>query len=104
MNGIFSFVVNIIGIIFGLVFIGLNIKAGRSLVGSFFKNYYRWMVVGALIFTLGFSAEFIKFFGVTENIADGIHHLLLMIAVIIFVITSLTLPKEASQYMKSQNL
>ena len=102
MGDIFSFTVNIIGIIFGLIFVGLNIKARRSLVGSFFKNYYRWMIIGAIVFAFGFFTEFAELIGIDRSIAEGIHHLLLMIAGIIFVFTSLTLPKEASQYLKSQ--
>jgi hypothetical protein len=102
MEGIFSLTVNIIGIIFGLIFVGLNIKARRSLIDSFFKNYYRWMIIGAVVFTFGFFTEFAEFFGVNKGISEGFHHSLLVVAGIVFVLTSLALPKEASQYIKSQ--
>ena len=94
-----------LGTIFGFVFIYLNIKSLRSIVGSIFKRYHQWMIVGASCFTLGFLSDidFTSFLGInTGAIGESMHDIFLLAAAIIFVFTNLYLPKEAANYMEQQ--
>lgn len=89
------------GLVASLIFIWLNIKAGKSLTGSFFKKYYRYLTLASLAFGLGWATEFLANLGLaTHEGAEFYHHIILLIAGAIFVASSLHLPKEAAQYMK----
>jgi|GEM_PF-1364969 len=93
---------SVAGIILGLALVFLNIKTSRSLTGSFFKKYYKWMIIGSIFFTFGFATETAEVFGANDLIAEGLHNILLVLSVIIFAFSSIELPKEANKYMQSQ--
>ena len=46
-------IVNLAGLVAGLVFILLNYKAKGTLLGSFFKKYYQSMLIASLFFFFG---------------------------------------------------
>lgn len=92
----------ILGAIVGIVFVYINIKASRSLTGSFFKKYYRWMTLGAIFLFLGFTTDVVGgWFGVSENITEVLHHVELLIFGVIFIFAARILPKEAAEHIKS---
>ena len=92
-------IINIAGLIAGLVFIFLNLKASRTLLGSFFKNHYRSMMLASILFSLGWVTEFLPADMINTDI---LHHILLLTAGILFVISSVYMPKEADKLMKPQ--
>ena len=95
----FVHLLNAVGILLGVIFVILNIRASRTLTGSFFKKYYRLMTAGAVIFTFGFLSVFTHIFGANENLEMTLLHFSFLAAAAIFILTSLALPKEAGKYM-----
>lgn len=95
-------IINIVGLITGLLFIFLNYKASKTLLGSFFKKYYQSMLIASLFFFLGWMTEFIPSLKISSETAEVWHHIFLLIAGIMFVATSLYMPKEADKLMKPQ--
>lgn len=91
--------VDLLGVVLGIVFVFLSVRASRTLVGSAFRRYHYWMVAGAIVFTSSFIVDLIG--TVTSNMDsfDSMHHILMLVAVVIFIITNLSLPREASQYL-----
>ena len=95
--------INIAGLIAGLLFIFLNLTASKTLLGSFFKNHYRSMMTASILFSLGWVTEFLPEFNLTSlEVSEVLHHAFLLIAGILFVISSLYMPKEADKLMKPQ--
>ena len=95
--------IDVLGFILGLVFIFLNAKVSKSIVGSAFKRYHSWMMVASLVFSLAFLTDLIAIRNGEIASLDITHHILLLIAAIIFIATNLRLPQEASQYMGLQD-
>ena len=94
---------DILGLILGLLFIFLNTRAAKTIVGSAFKRYHYWMMIASLVFSLSFLTDLIAMRDVEIAALDVTHHILLLIAAIIFIATNLRLPQEASQYMGLQD-
>ncbi len=95
--------VDILGIVLGIIFLVLYARASQSLVGSFFKRYHYWMMIGAALFALAFLTDFIGVVDGEIMIFDVLHHLILLAAAIIFIVTNLQLPKEAGKYLDTQS-
>ena len=94
-------ILDVVGAAIGLLFILVHIKASRSLMGSFFKRYYKWMIFGACLMFLSFSVDsFGGWFGLMDDTADFIHHLLIIAFSGVFVIAARILPKEAAERIK----
>lgn len=89
-----------LGVVLGLAFIYFTVKPRKSLIGSFFKKFYGRMTIGSIFFTLGFVTDLNIYFGFNESIVEIIHHISLLVAALIFVIISVSLPKEISEYME----
>jgi hypothetical protein len=98
----FVHLLNVAGILLGIIFVILNIRASQTLTGSFFKKYYRLMTVGAVIFAFGFLSAFTHVFGADENLEMTLLHFSFLAAAAIFILTSIALPKEASKYMNER--
>jgi hypothetical protein len=93
-------ILEVIAAVSALVFLWLNIRASRSLIGSFFKKYYSWMIIGTVFLFLGFAGDvFGEAVGLSENIVEFGHHLSLAIFGAMFVYASYILPKEAAERM-----
>lgn len=93
---------DVLGAIVGIVFVYVNIKASRSLTGSFFKKYYRWMTLGAVFLFLGFTTDIVGgWFGVSGDISEVIHHMELLAFGAIFIFAARILPKEAAEHIKA---
>ena len=88
-----------IGSIVGFILLYVNRRASKSLVGSFFKNYYDLSMIAITLLVVSFVIEFFLVFGVEQEIVNMAHHALLIIAGVVFVFTSIALPKEAVKYM-----
>ncbi|MCL5011944.1 MAG: hypothetical protein M1320_00780 [Patescibacteria group bacterium] len=101
MTSLESIIIGILGVVVGGLLLYVNRRANRSLVGSFFKNYYDLSMIAIILLIASFLTEFLTFFGIDQEFASVAHHLLLIVAGVVFVFTSITLPKEASSYMKS---
>ncbi len=97
-----NLITNIAGAVAGLIFLFLSVKAGRSLTGSFFKRSYNRLAIGAVAFTVSFLIEIATFYGLNDDVADPIHHILLLITGVIFIFVSLAFTKEAAAYMSSK--
>ncbi|MBI5401502.1 hypothetical protein HZB05_01595 [Candidatus Wolfebacteria bacterium] len=95
---LFTLSFNILGALISFGFIYITIVSSRSLIGSFFKQYYRLMIVAAIFFGLGFLLEiFGGVAGLSVDTEDVIHHILLIGAGIMFVYTGIIFPKEAAK-------
>lgn len=95
---ILSVIFDVLGILISFGFIAIVVKSGKSLVGSFFKEYYRLMTVAAIVFGFGFLAETIgELGGFSVEIIDIAHHIILIAAAIIFVYAGIVFPKEAAK-------
>jgi len=91
------------GLLAGLIFIFLNIKASRTLLGSFFKTHYRARIAASIVFTIGWINELLpKFNLIDAEMAESWHHIFLLAAGVLFVIGTLYMPKEADKLMKPQ--
>jgi uncharacterized membrane protein YkgB len=99
MNNLLDIIVDAIGVVLGIVFIFLYVRAARSLVGSAFKEYHRWMTVGAALFTFSFLIDYASL--ITGGIfwLNVLHNLLLLSSAIVFIATNLGLPRAASKYL-----
>jgi uncharacterized membrane protein len=98
-----DWVIDVVGIIFALLFIYLHQRASRTLTGSVFKRYHFWMIAGAVVFGLAFFADLLGIIGgETAGAAalDVSHHVLFLCAAIIFIATNLRLPQDASRYLE----
>ena len=60
------------------------------------------MIAGSVCFTLGFltDVDVTGVFGANAGMSEIVHHSFLLAAAIIFVLTNLYLPRQASEYMK----
>jgi Rad3-related DNA helicase len=92
-------IIDIIGVVLGLLFLALSLRASRSLVGSVFKRYHYWMMIGATLVSLSFVANMIGEVLGQEEILETVHHVIMLISIVIFIITDLQLPKEATEYL-----
>lgn len=102
LTDVFNFLIAGLGLAFAI----LTILDSRSLTGSFFKSYYRYMVGASIALMLGFIIEPIAdMVGLTEsalNMAEHLHHTALVIASILFIYAGRILPKDAANYIGSQ--
>ncbi len=93
--------VAILGIIAGFLFVFLTIKSQKTLLGSFFKVYYRYLVMASILFGLGWITEFFNYFGITSiGAANTMHHIFLLLSALLFIGASYYFPKEAAKLMK----
>lgn len=99
MIGILDWSVDYLGMVIGVVFIFLQIRAVQTLIGSAFKRHHLWMGIGSLFFTLAFLTDLIAVTHGNNIPLDIEHHIVLFISAIIFISTNLSLPQEASQYL-----
>lgn len=98
-----SLMFDVIGIIIAIAFVIMMFRGMRSLQGSFFKDYYRAMAIAAIALLFGFAIEPLNIYLLhfTEFLGDQLHHLGLIVASMLFVYAGYLLPKDAAQYMKS---
>jgi uncharacterized membrane protein len=96
-------ITDILGFILGIVLLCLSARASRTIVGSVFKRYHAWMIVGAALFSLSFLLDFIAIRSGEIAWLDVTHHIILLIAAIIFIATNLGLPRVASEYLNLQD-
>lgn len=100
----FTNILDLLGVLLGVVFLFMSLRGSRSLIGSFFKNYYRFMIVGALALTFGFLIEPVgDWIGLKEETIMLIHDLSLLIASGLFVYASYVLPNDARRYLAKEN-
>jgi len=94
---------NIAGVLISIGFIWLMIYSSKSLVGSFFKKYYKLMIIAAIVFGSGFLVETLgEFIGLSVDIVDTIHHIILIAAAIMFVYAGIVFPKEADEVTRTR--
>lgn len=95
-----NYTLDFLGLLSGLVFVYLNIKAGKSMTGSFFKNSYHAFVVASVFFTLSWASNFLGILSISSAAtAEFLHHAFMFVSGLVFVITSYNLPKDAAKYM-----
>lgn len=102
LSDIFNFLIAALG----LIFVVLTIIDSRSLTGSFFKSYYRYMMGASIFLTLGFVIEPVAdMIGLKDNammLATHAHHTSLVIASVLFIYAGRILPRDAAHYIGSQ--
>lgn len=102
---IFDTFFDIVNLIVAIILLVITVRSSRSLMGSFFKKYYRWIVLGTTALMLGFLFEiFGDTLGWPETLIQTGHHTSLIIFEVIFVFAAGILPKEAAEYLKDKNL
>lgn len=100
---IMNIIFDIAGVLISIGFIWLMIHSSKSLVGSFFKKYYRLMVIAAVTFGLGFLIEATgEYMGFEIYMVDIIHHVFLIIAAVMFVYAGIVFPKEAEEVTRTR--
>ncbi len=97
----YNIIINLAAIVVGLILLYYNRKASHSLIGSFFKRYYDFSMTAIILLIVSFLTEFFFIFGANNDVDETVHNILLIIAGVAFVFTSISLPKEASVYMQS---
>lgn len=91
-----------IGVFVGLLFMYLYARVSHTLVGSAFKRYHEWMTVGTGLFMLAFIVDYANIVSAGIPWLDFIHNVLLVVAVVVFTMTTFSLPREASKYVESE--
>lgn len=91
---VFATFINIVGVVVGIIFVAFAIKNGRALTNVLPRNYTNWMITGSVIFAIGFITDLVGLFVENLPIIDVIHHLSLIVAGVIFIITSINLTDE----------
>ena len=99
MNNTLDAGVDAVGVLLGIIFIILYMRAARSLVGSAFKTYHQWMTVGATLFTFSFLADYASLISGGIFLVNVVHDVLLLSSVVVFIATNLRLPHEANKYL-----
>jgi hypothetical protein len=95
-------VINITAIVLGCTLLYFNRKASHTLAGSFFKQYYNFSMWAIVLLILSFASRFLVFAKMAAIPNEVLHYALLIFAGVLFVLTSIALPKEASAYMQQQ--
>ncbi|MDD5099121.1 MAG: hypothetical protein PHP35_02155 [Candidatus Colwellbacteria bacterium] len=91
-------ILEITAAVLALIFLWINLSAKRSLVGSFFKGYYNWIIVGTAFLFIGFGGDVLgKYLGLSEEFVEVSHHLALVLFAASFIYASYILPKEAAK-------
>jgi len=94
-------ILDILGFLISIGFVWFTVRSSKSLVGSFFKKYYRLMTLAANVFGFGFLIETAgEIFRINGDLISTFHHILLIIAAIIFVYAGMVFPKEAEEVTK----
>lgn len=89
-------ILDIIGVLLSIAFIFIGIHSGKTIVGSFFKKYYRTMFVAAVLIGSGFLVEAVgDFIGFSHSLISVLHHVLLISGGTLLVYAAIILPKEA---------
>jgi hypothetical protein len=94
----------IIGIATGITLIVINMRARRSLLGSFFKRSYGLATIGCILFTLGFVMEIFRLFGYDYIALEVAHHALLVLSLVFFTLVGTNFPKEANEVLSEKKL
>ncbi len=89
-----------VGTAIGTYFIVFLYKQSRTLVGSFFRGYYKRMILASFIFGIGFLTVFLDRFGIESETTEMIHHTILIIAGILFILSGMRFLKEAAKVIK----
>lgn len=91
------------GVLLGIAFLIMSVRGARSLTGSFFKNYYWFMIAGATALTFGFLIEPVgDWIGLKENMIMLLHDLAMLAESALFVYASYILPNDARHYLESR--
>lgn len=100
---LYTNILDLIGVVLGITFLIMAIRGLKSLAGSFFKNYYWFMIGGALALTFGFFVEPAgEWMGVSEHTIMILHDLAMLVESALFVYASYILPRDARQYLESK--
>ncbi len=94
-----NIVLDFAGAAIAIIFLFLNVKAKRSLVGSFFKKYYLLMITSSIALFLGFAVDLSTAAG-----SDQLHHLALLLFGTIAIWAAYILPIEAAVYLKDKKI
>lgn len=101
-----SDIFNLILAVLGLILVILTVTDSRSLTGSFFKSYYRYMIGASIALMIGFVIEplgdIIGLTGDASMMITHLHHTALIIASLLFIYSGRILPKDAVNYIGSQ--
>lgn len=92
-------IIHLLGFFLGIILIGLNLKQSRSLMGSFFKKYYRLTILASALVAIGFFGEYLVL-DQPEGLVDSLMHIVLLIAVVVYSYAIIIWPKEASKYLE----
>lgn len=100
MNTVLDFA----GAAVAIIFLFLNARAKRSLIGSFFKKYYWLMIAASASLFVGF---FMRLPGAVEldpMTKELLHKLALLLFGTIAIWAAYILPIEASKYLKNKKI
>lgn len=104
MNTQVNIVFDVLGVSLSLIFFILTIRGTQSLLGSFFKSYYRLLMMAAIALFVGFVIEPLgSALSIDVELVELIHHIGLIIASGIFVYASYLLPRDAANYLALQH-
>ncbi len=96
---------NIINLVAASVLAFFIVRSSRSLEGSFFKQYYRLLLIGVLALVAGFVLDIVySDFLISMIIVKALRHIMFVTFGFVFVYAANILPKEAAEYMKDTDL
>ena len=88
-----SFLISALSVIIGFVFIYSSYKLVKNTENDILKSYFKWQVAGSVLFTGGFIGDLAKYvFG--NSIAEPLHHIFLIIALVTFAVSGFILAQE----------
>jgi cytochrome bd-type quinol oxidase subunit 2 len=92
--------IHLLGFALGIVLIGLNRRQSQTLMGSFFKKYYRLTILASALLAVGFLGEYFVL-NQPEGLVDSLMHIVLLIAIVVYSYAIISWPKEAEKYLEN---
>lgn len=93
-------IIHLLGFALGVILVGINWKQSRTLMGSFFKKYYRLTILASALLAVGFLGEYFVL-DQPEGLVDSLMHLVLLAAVVVYSYAIVIWPKEAEKYLEN---
>ena len=93
-------IIHLSGFALGIILVGINWRQSRTLMGSFFKKYYRLTILASALLAVGFLGEYFVL-DQPEGLVDSLMHLVLLVAVVVYSYAIITWPKEAEKYLEN---
>jgi hypothetical protein len=93
-SSIEELLIGVVGVLVGLALLFFNRKASRSLVGSFFKQYYDSSMIAIVLLVCSFLVKLLVALGIDAAAGGLVHYILLILAGIVLGLRVSRYPKK----------